>query len=109
MFNSFFVSPNKINDSIKYLKTFFSGRKILICREMTKFFEEYIRTDIDDLKAFENIPKGELTLAISETNNNVITLSDKDKKKIKKIIKTSTVKDIVDLISKEKKVSKRNI
>jgi len=105
----FFVSPNKINDSIKYLKTFFSGRKILICREMTKFFEEYIRTDIDDLKAFENIPKGELTLVISETNNNVITLSDKDKKKIKKIIKTSTVKDIVDLISKEKKVSKKEI
>ena len=60
----FFISPNKINDSIEYLKSFFSGRKILICREMTKFFEEYIRVDVDDLKPFQKIPKGELTLVI---------------------------------------------
>jgi len=105
----FFVSPNKINDSIQYLKIFFSGRKILICREMTKFFEEYIRTDIDNLKPFEKIPKGELTLVISENINHLITLSEKEKKKIKKIIKTSSVKDIVDLITKEKKISKKEV
>ena len=61
----FFISPNKINNSIEYLKSLFSGRKILICREMTKFFEEYVRLDIDDLKPFQKIPKGELTLVIS--------------------------------------------
>ena len=54
----FFVSPNKINDSIEHIKTFFSGRKILICREMTKFFEEYIRIEVDDLEPFQKIPKG---------------------------------------------------
>ena len=78
----FFISPNKINDCIEHLKTFFSGRKILIGREMTKFFEEYIRTDIDDLKPFHKTPKGELTLVISENINNLITFSDTDKKKI---------------------------
>ena len=83
----FFISPNKINDSIEYLKTFFPGRKILIGREMTKFFEEYIRTNIDDLKPFQKIPKGELTLVISENNNNLITLNDADKKKDKKNVK----------------------
>jgi 16S rRNA (cytidine1402-2'-O)-methyltransferase len=77
----FFISPNKINDSIEYLRTFFSGRKILIGREMTKFFEEYIRADINDLKPFLKIPKGELTLVISENINNQITLNDADKKK----------------------------
>ena len=106
----FFVSPNKINDSIKYFKTFFSGRKILICREMTKFFEEYTRTDVDKLKNFEKIPKGELTIVISEnTNNNEVTLSEKDKKKIKRIIKTLTVKDIVELITNDKKISKKEV
>ena len=35
----FFICPKKINDSIEHIKSFFSGRKILICREMTKFFE----------------------------------------------------------------------
>ena len=105
----FFVSPNKINNSIEYFKTFFSGRKILICREMTKFFEEYTRTDVDKLKNFEKIPKGELTIVISENTTNLVTLNEKDKKKIKRIIKTSTVKDIVELITKEKKISKKEV
>ena len=105
----FFISPNKINDSIEHIKAFFSGRKILICREMTKFFEEYIRADVDDLKPFQKIPKGELTLVISENNNNLITLNDLDKRKIKKMIQNSSIKDIVDLITKERKISKKEI
>ena len=105
----FFISPNKINDSIEYLKTFFSGRKILIGREMTKFFEEYLRTDIDDLKPFHKTPKGELTLVISENINNLITFSETDKKKIKKMIKSSSVKDIVNLITEGKKISKKEV
>ena len=105
----FFISPNKINDSIEYLKTFFSGRKVLIGREMTKFFEEYIRTDIDDLKPFHKTPKGELTLVISENINNLITFSETDKKKIKKMIKNSSVKDIVNLITEGKEISKKEV
>ena len=105
----FFISPNKINDSIGYLKTFFSGRKILIGREMTKFFEEYIRTDIDDLKPFHKTPKGELTLVISENINNLKTLSDTDKKKIKKMIKNSSVKDIVNFVTEGKEISKKEV
>ena len=105
----FFVSPNKINDSIEHIKTFFSGRKILICREMTKFFEEYIRIEVDDLEPFQKIPKGELTLVISENTSYLVSLSESDKKKIKKMIQTSSVRDIVDLITKEKEISKKEI
>ena len=105
----FFISPNKINDCIEHLKTFLSGRKILIGREMTKFFEEYIRTDIDDLKPFHKTPKGELTLVISENINNLITFSETDKKKIKKMIKNSSVKDIVNLITEGKEISKKEV
>ena len=105
----FFVSPNKINDSIEHIKTFFSGRKILICREMTKFFEEYIRIEVDDLEPFQKIPKGELTLVISENTSYLVSLSESDKKKIKKMIQTLSVRDIVDLITKEKKISKKEI
>jgi len=105
----FFISPNKINDSIEYLKSFFSGRKILICREMTKFFEEYIRVNVDDLKPFQKIPKGELTLVISQNNSHLIGLTELDKKKIRKMIQNSSVKDIVDLITEEKKISKKEV
>ena len=52
----FFISPRKFNRSVKDIKYYFSDRKILICREMTKFYEEYIRTNIDKLEPFELDP-----------------------------------------------------
>ena len=76
---------------------------------MTKFFEEYIRVDIDDLRLFQKIPKGELTFVISENNNNLITLNNEDKKKIKKMIKNLSVRDIVKLITEEKEISKKEV
>ena len=76
---------------------------------MTKFFEEYIKSDINKLKLFQRIPKGELTIVISEISNNLINLNDEDKEKIKKLIKISSIKDIVLSIIKEKKISKKEV
>ena len=42
----FFVSPQKINKVLKYLKIFFHDRSILIAREMTKVYEESFYTDL---------------------------------------------------------------
>ena len=108
----FFISPRKFNKSIKNIKKYFSGRKILICREMTKFFEEYIRADIDNLEAFESDPKGELTIVISEKNkekNLSIVLNESDKKNIQMLIKKLSIKDITNLISQNSNVPKKEI
>ena len=108
----FFISPRKFNKSIKHIKHYFSGRKILICREMTKFYEEYIRTDIENLEPFKSDPKGELTLVISENlkkKNSSIILTESDKKNIKKMIKKLSIKDITDLISQNTNLPKKEI
>jgi len=105
----FFISPKKINKVIVHIKNFFSGRKILICREMTKFYEEYLRINVNDLKPFSKTPKGELTLVISENNNQSVNLDESDKKKIKKMIQKSSIKDIVYMITKDKGISKKEI
>ena len=108
----FFISPKKINKAIEPIKNFFSGRKILICREISKFYEEYLRTNVDDLKVYEKIPKGELTIVISERNrkkNKSYNLDESDKKNIKKMIKSLSIKDITGLISKNTNVSKKEI
>ena len=108
----FFISPRKFNRSIKDLKYYFSNRKILVCREMTKFYEEYIRTDIDTLEPFKSDPKGELTIVISEKvkeKNSSIILKESDKKNIQKLIKKISIKDITDLISQNTNVSKKEI
>ena len=62
----FFISSKKFNKNIPILKKYFNGRKILICKEMTKFYEEFIREEIYNLKRFESGLKGELTIVISE-------------------------------------------
>ena len=108
----FFISPRKFNKSVKIIKHYFSGRKILICREMTKFYEEYIRINIDNLEPFESNPKGELTIVISEKDkekNISIVLKESDKKNIRKMIKKLSIKDITDLISQNSNVSKKEI
>tara|TARA_B110001452_G_scaffold146274_1_gene121610 strand:+ start:2215 stop:3078 length:864 start_codon:yes stop_codon:yes gene_type:complete len=108
----FFISPRKFNKSVKNIKHFFSGRKILVCREMTKFFEEYLRSDVDNLEPFKADPKGELTIVISEKNkekNKSIILNESDKKNIRKMISKLSIKDITDLISQNSNVSKKDI
>ena len=108
----FFISPRKFNRSIKDLKRYFSNRKILVCREMTKFYEEYLRTDVETLEPFKSDPKGELTIVISEkvkeTNSSII-LKESDKVIIQKLIKKLSIKDITDLISQNTNVSKKEI
>ena len=108
----FFVSPRKFNKSVKDIKHHFSGRKILICREMTKFYEEYHRAYIDELEPFKSDPKGELTIVISEKGKkkkSSIMLNESDKKNIQKMIKKLSIKDITNLVSQNTDVSKKEI
>ena len=108
----FFISPRKFNRSVKDIKQYFANRRILICREMTKLYEEFIRTDVDRLEPFKSDPKGELTIVISEKTkekNSSILLKESDKKNIQKMIHKLSIKDITDLISQNSNVPKKEI
>ena len=108
----FFISPKKINKVIPFLKENFSEREILICREMTKFYEEYLRYKVDDLKLFKETIKGELTIVLSEkkkVKKDSLLLSESDKSNIKKMIKKLSIKEIVNLISQNSGVPKKKI
>ena len=108
----FFISSKKINRIIPFLKKNFSGRKILICKEMTKYYEEFIRSEIDKIDSLNLNLKGELTLIVSEIKKNKKAsqiLSESDKKIINKMINKFTIKEIVKLINKDKKLSNKDI
>ena len=106
----FFIPSKKINIYIKNFKKHFSGRKIVIAKEMTKIHEAFIRENIDDLKLFENNLKGELTIVISE---NVKKAKSFDEEKIvnkaKKYLKKYSLKDTVNLILETEKINKKII
>ena len=107
----FFISPKKINRIIPIIRKNFSGRKILICREISKFYEEYIRSDINKLELFDNNPKGELTVVISEKKDEKSShlLSESDKRIISSMINKLSIKEISSLINHNKKISKKEI
>ena len=108
----FFISSKKFNKTIPILKKYFNGRKILICKEMTKFYEEFFREEIDNLKRFESGLKGELTIVISEMKilkNVSQKLSESDKDLIRKTINKLSIKEIVNLITKNNEISKKEI
>ena len=108
----FFISSKKFNRSISVIKKYFLDREILICKEITKYYEEYFRSDVSELDQKNINLRGEITLVISEkksinkTSNN---LSESDKTKIRKMIKKFTVKEIVDIIKDGKNITKKEI
>ena len=107
----FFISAKKLNRNLNIIKEFFSERNIVICKEITKYYEEFFRSKVSDLKAFKNL-KGEITIVISElkhkkkASNN---LNESDKKKIGMLIKKLSTKEIVNLLNYEKNISKKEI
>ena len=108
----FFVSFKKVNKIIPELKKYFSGRKILFCREMTKLYEEFLRKNVDDLDLFEKEPKGECTVVISENKsekNNSQKLSESDMLLINKMINKFSIKEITEIIKLNKDISKKVI
>ena len=106
----FFIPSLKINFYIKEFKKFFSGREIMIAKEITKIHETFFRDRIDNIENFNNSFKGELTVVISERKVKK-ALFDEEKiiNKAKKFLKKYSLKDTVDLIMETEKNNKNKI
>ena len=107
----FFVPAIKINFYIKHFKKYFTGRNIFIAREMTKKYETYYRQSVDNLSLFKTQLRGELTIVISQKIKKEILSTDyvKIENQVIKYLKSYTVKDVVELMSKKEKLPKKII
>jgi len=106
----FFIPAVKINFYFKKFAEFFHGRKFLISKELTKIHEAFYRGEINNLKLFKFSLKGELTVIISEDNNNKKKF-DQNKiiNRAKKLLKKYSLKDTVDLIVETENENKKKI
>lgn len=69
----FFESPHRIEESLKDLAQIIPSREIVLCREITKIYEEFIRGKAEDiLKVVKDrgALKGEITLVIKKPEQN---------------------------------------
>ena len=78
---------------------------------MTKKHETHYRQKIDNLSPFKTQLKGELTVVISPKSKSKLLTTDfvKIEKQVIRYLKNYTVKDIVELVSKKERVSKKII
>ena len=106
----FFIPAKKINFYLKSFKKYFSGRKILIAKEITKMHETFLRESIDEIKPMTNDFKGELTVIISEQSKTTKIFDEKKiVNKAKKYLKDYSLKDTVKMIYEIEKVNKKKL
>ena len=76
----FYESPHRIMKTLVSMQKIFGNRKICLCRELTKKFEEYIRGTLDELVTLdENTLKGEMVVIVEGNKDETSSfVSDED-------------------------------
>ncbi|NHM33477.1 16S rRNA (cytidine(1402)-2'-O)-methyltransferase [Neobacillus terrae] len=66
----FYESPHRLKDTLALLLEVLGDRRIAVCREITKKYEEFIRGTISEIVSWadENDPRGEFCLIIEGTD-----------------------------------------
>lgn len=110
----FYEAPHKISATLKDLKQVLDcDRKVVLAREITKIYEEFVRGNIDDLIEKAEDLKGEIVIIIEGSNKvfeenelNNLTLEEHYKFYEKKgFIK----KDIIKMVAKDRNLSKNEV
>lgn len=108
----FFESPRRIASTLQDAADTLGGsRSAVIAREITKLYETFRRSTLDELaSAFneEQAPKGEIVLLIAPEENREIDLNAIDNQLID-LLKTSRVKEATEKISRETGLPKREL
>ena len=108
----FFIPALKINFYLSKFKKYFLGRKIVVAKEMTKIYEEFIRDKVDEIENLKDSLKGELTVVLSEviqTVNIEKEINESVKIEIKKMLKKYSLKNVVEFVSKKENLPKKMI
>ena len=106
----FFIPSLKLNYYLEKFKKFYSGRKILIAREISKIHETFYRKDINKINTFKTKVKGELTVVISEKSTKNKKFDEKKIiEKAKKYLKKYSLKDVVELLFETEQINKKKI
>ena len=115
----FYEAPHKILYTLKDLLEVLGDRKICICRELTKIYEEYKITTINEAIEYidKNGIKGEIVLIVEGKNEE--TIEEDLQKKLLSIPNATLVKEYIDsgmdkkdaikAVAKEKGIAKNEV
>lgn len=101
----FYEAPHKLLYTLEDMKTYLLDRKIVVARELTKRYEEYVRGNISSvIEHFkENSPKGEFVLILEGQDEKYLKQKEKDD------LKDISIEDLYNIYIKEGKTKKEAI
>ena len=67
----FYESPHRLKETLKALLDVFGNRQVVVARELTKVFEEFLRGTITELLAYLTDVKGEVVLLVAGCTNEI--------------------------------------
>lgn len=105
----FYEAPHRILKTLKILLEVLGNRKVVLARELTKKYEEFIRGDLKELVNLEEL-KGEMVLLIEgKSKEEEIDLATLVQEVDDYIAKGMRTKDAISTIAKQHQVSKNDL
>ncbi len=109
-----YEAPHKIKNTLEDLKEYIPERKIIICRELTKIHEEFIRGTAEEVAKKITEPKGEYIILIDSNPEEVEEENELNKLTLEQHYKYYEnqgleKKEIIKKIAKDRNVNKNEI
>lgn len=108
-----YEAPHRIERTLNNLKTVLGDRQIVLARELTKKYEEYLRGTISEVLEVVDTLKGEMVIIVSgyvENTNEQILNDLPIKEHYKRYIDNGIdPKQALKLVAKDRKIAKSNV
>ncbi|WP_371229314.1 16S rRNA (cytidine(1402)-2'-O)-methyltransferase [Roseovarius sp. 2305UL8-3] len=107
----FYESPKRLAAMLRDAATTLGvDREAVICRELTKKFEEVLRGSLSDLaeRIAEKPPKGEIVVLIGSAPERIVNAETLESS-LRKALSTHSVRDAADLVSADLGVARRKV
>ena len=111
----FYEAPHKLINTLNIIKEVLGNRNIVLCRELTKIHEEFIRGSISDILENFTTPRGEFVIIVQgcdkKVNSELDLLNELSLNEHYEYYnnKGLTKKEIIKHIAKDRNVSKNEI
>ena len=107
----FYESPHRIGETLSDMLEVFGDRRVVVARELTKKFEEYIRGNISEVISLVDSLKGEIVVIVEGNSNKEESISQVDlEKEIDNLLKEGkTNKDIIGLLCEKYNLKKNYV
>lgn len=109
----FFEASNRLLETLEVIEDYFANRKVAIVREITKIYEEVVKgSAVQVAQYFNNHPdklRGEIVLIIDSPTEDETMSEAEMVKQLEKLMLEMSLKDAVEIISTQHKISKKQI